>query len=161
MKIDKVLIGQRIEAALTGAGLKKKDLATALGVSPASVSGYCAGTTEPSLSSLATIAEVCGVNLEQLILGKTHEVPATITREEALREALKQALAGDDHLVREAQADYAPANDKERRLLTAFRQLSERRQDRLIEDAEEGVFVLQQSRRRGERGGNLPESNCA
>ena len=144
MKIDKVLIGHRIEAALTDAGLKKKDLATALGVSPASVSGYCAGTTEPSLSSLATIAEVCGVNLERLVLGKIHEGQTTITRLESAEADAGEQWVGQTRRsaprIGEGDACYLKGtvhlSNTELRLLAAFRDIDAGQQSSIIGIAE-------------------------
>jgi transcriptional regulator with XRE-family HTH domain len=71
MKITKEAIGQRIKQALVRAGQTQRALASELGVSAGSVSGYVKGINEPSAAALAQISTFCGVSLSWLVTG-TH-----------------------------------------------------------------------------------------
>jgi transcriptional regulator with XRE-family HTH domain len=70
MKINKEVIGQRIKQALEKAGLTQRALASELGVSAGSVSGYVKGLNEPGVAALGKIADFCGVSLNWLITGE-------------------------------------------------------------------------------------------
>lgn len=70
MEINKEAIGRRIKQALDVAGLTQRALATELGVSAGSVSGYVNGLNEPNAAALAQIASLCKVSLSWLITGE-------------------------------------------------------------------------------------------
>lgn len=154
MNTDKVHIGRRVQAALDETGLKKKDLAAALGVSPGSVSGYCSGSTEPSGASLATIARLCNVNLHWLITGDGDKSPS-------LRQDKPRAWPEQDRRaaprVAEGDACYLKGtvhlSNTELRLLASFRELDTGQQGNIIGIAE--AFRVANESRENVGGGSI------
>ena len=60
---------QRLNAALSKAGLSQSQLAQELGISSAAVSGWCKGTKQPKSAHVGRLAEILMVDVEFLLLG--------------------------------------------------------------------------------------------
>ena len=78
----KVIIGQRINAALARHGMMQKDLAKAIGVHDNVISYYCSAARTPNWGQLALIAEILETSVDYL-LGRTDN-PSINTSERAI-----------------------------------------------------------------------------
>lgn len=76
------MLGPRIAALRHSAGLSQAELAEKLKISPSAVGMYEQGRREPSLGTLATMAELFGVTIDFLVTGKadSDEEQETLSR---------------------------------------------------------------------------------
>lgn len=160
-------IGQRIKARLDTTRAKQSELAKYAGIAPSSLSQIIAGDKGTSVDRLAKIADFLNVTLDYLITGKERlPIAPQPTKEDALLlavtsdpvtlEKIKDKLR---HQIREETPAYTTAlTSNETRLLKAFALLDARRQERLIDTAEDmSVALLRGSGQEEERRGE----NCA
>jgi transcriptional regulator with XRE-family HTH domain len=167
MTINQADIGKRIKAALNAAKVTQKELAKALGVSESAVSAYTHGDSQPSAAGWVIISRMCDRSIDYLITGKERPPIATqptkedalllaVTSDPATLEKIKDKLR---HQIREETPAYTTAlTNNETRLLKAFSLLDGRRQERLIDTAEDmSVALLRGSGQEEDRRGE----NCA
>ena len=163
-------IGKRIRDIRLSKGLTQAELGGLLGLSDKSVSSYEKGNSDLSTFVAAKIAEIGGRSIDWLITGK--EKPSNTpqpTKEDALRlvltsdPALVEKIKDDlRHQIREETPNYqSRLSSNETRLLKAFALLDDRRQERLIDTAEDmSVALLRGSDQEGTgRGRNCAGSN--
>ncbi|OEU59688.1 MAG: hypothetical protein BA870_06795 [Desulfuromonadales bacterium C00003094] len=126
MKVNKGVIGQRIKQALERAGLTQRALASELGVSAGSVSGYVKGLNEPNAAALAKVAHVCGVSLNWLITGETlPEIKADLSQKsDSLDPRLTQIVI--DKLRAETPVEDLTLTAMEEAVVLMIRHLSEK-----------------------------------
>ena len=155
MKIDKEVVGKRIKEALDKAGVSQRRLSQALNLSDPSITAYVQGTSEPSAQGFAVIAELCGVTIDWLITGRNPEIEQSNT-DTALTDRQKKGA----HLIAELAEEYGikspvalpgPAedqlNNEEKRLIAAFRGLSDRARKRELEGIEELAGFTREERK--------------
>ena len=65
------MLGSRIAALRRGAGMSQSELAQHLKISPSTVGMYEQGRREPSVETLAAMAELFCVSIDFLVTGKT------------------------------------------------------------------------------------------
>ena len=73
-------IGKRIRKRRQELKLTQEDLASALGLTPQHISGIEQDKRNPSLSSLAKLAEELGITVDYLVTGKEGVIVDTIQR---------------------------------------------------------------------------------
>lgn len=144
-------VGQRIRRQRRLLNMTQSALAAELGVSQSAISAMEIGDAQPSLDFLIWFAEKTNTSVEYLVTGKGPETEARLQTPES-SEALKKVVAdvvaylarekkkgGGE--VTEALHAYGTApfslTEKEIRLVTALRQLDEKRQNRIVEFAED------------------------
>lgn len=162
--------GERIRGALIDQGLQQKHLAKVAGIAPSTLSEIISGDRSASTDKLARISTALDLSLDYLITGKERPQKAPQpTKEDALRlvltsdpqlvEKIKDDLR---HQIQEETPVYQFRHSKnEERLLKAFALLDARRQERLIDTAEDmSVALLRGSDQEGAgRGTNCAGSN--
>lgn len=167
MKINKKEIGARIKAARADAGLQQNDLAKKAGLAQSTLSEIISGSRVTSVENLTKIASALDLSLDYLITGqeRPQKVPQQ-TKEDALR----LVLTSDPQLVEKIKDDLrhqiqeeTPAyqfrhTSNETRLLKAFALLDARRQERLIDTAEDMSVALLRGSGQEEAGRG---TNCA
>jgi len=177
MSESKEKIGLRIKAARKAKKLKQSDIADALGVTNKAVCVYETGVSNVTPTALAIISRLVGRSLEWLITGKE---PASEPEKKPeitypLAETEKNALSTAESIIERfglnnrfqvVEIHHPPVAAEtmtadEQRLLKAFRKLDERRQERLVEDAEDMVLARKESHENGDKGGGLADVNCA
>ena len=60
----------RLKAVLADAGQTNKWLAEQLGKDPVTISKWCTNTVQPDLQTLSKIADLLGVAIRELLVGK-------------------------------------------------------------------------------------------
>lgn len=86
------MLGARIAALRKAAGMNQAQLAQRLKISASAVGMYEQGRREPSVDTLAALAEVFGVSIDYLVTGKAASEP----EERALNELLLSRVAATD-----------------------------------------------------------------
>ena len=115
------IITDRIDRLLKQNGMLKKDIYTAIGISPAAYSQWKLGQSQPTLGKLRRAADVLGVDLAEIISTKS-----TVSYGNApLVETKKAATSDGDGL-----------SDKELLLLSIFNSLPEDRQWAILRQAQ-------------------------
>ena len=74
-----------LQAARSKKGMTQKELASAVGIAPSTISNYEAGEREPSLDILCAMADALDCSLDMLILGKEKDRPEWRSIEEIAR----------------------------------------------------------------------------
>ena len=69
-------IGKRIGLLRRQKGMTQEELANAMGVSPQAVSKWENDQTCPDISALPKLSKLLGVSVDELLSGKTEELPA-------------------------------------------------------------------------------------
>lgn len=111
---------ERLKRAMKLAGLSSKELAGQMGVSPITVSRWRTGERQPTLKTLAELAEVLGVSLSYLIEGVGSPVPALPAWLRRLATLLDKGVDGKTALDMATRASPKPRQTAaERRLLQA------------------------------------------
>ena len=72
----------RIKEARQASGISQKELASRLGIAPATLSGYESGAHDPKSELLSEIANICGVSVD-FLLGREPENKKTTTSDDA------------------------------------------------------------------------------
>jgi transcriptional regulator with XRE-family HTH domain len=85
-------LGQRIAALRREKGLKQDELAEKLGVSPQAVSKWENDQTCPDISLLPSLAKILGVSVDELLSGKTENIPAVRILPEDERKDIKDMM---------------------------------------------------------------------
>ena len=88
-------IGNKIKAYRELNKMTQKDIAEILGVEPATISKYEAGTIEPSIESLKRLAETFNVTVDELIKDEEKFDVSKINVLEVLREQKEMGLKGN------------------------------------------------------------------
>lgn len=88
-------IKDRISYVITVSGLKKNEFAKRINISPASVSQLCAGITNPSNQTIASICEKFGVDRIWLETG-AGEPFRPVDRNEEIAAILGRAIVNND-----------------------------------------------------------------
>ena len=151
--------------------MNQAELGKAVGVGKAMVSKYEAGAAKVTPESLLIMSNLFTVTLDYLIIGK--DFPQTPPQPPTKEDALRLVLTSDPQLVEKIKDDLrhqiqeetptyqSRLTSNETRLLKAFSFLDARRQERLIDTAEDmSVALLRGSDQEGTgRGRNCAESN--
>lgn len=164
MEIKKKDIGERIKKALNEAGVQQNNLAHMIGLAQSTLSEIINGNRVTSLENLTKIAKALDLSLDYLIIGKERPLKSPQpTKEDALLlavtsdpETLEKVKDKLRHQIREETPAYNGLSNDEQRLLKAYRLLDARRQERLIDTAEDMSVALS-------RGfdSNQGEGDCA
>lgn len=140
MSAGKKDIGVRLETAIAKAGITQKELARRTGIAETNISAYKTGDRYPKTETLVTLCSALGVSIDWLITGKSAETLLQVSKEDAIKEALKACLSDDQKLIseiREAVGIYKPpSNPKEETLMRIFRRLHPAEQDKVLEIAQ-------------------------
>lgn len=88
-------IGNKIKAYRELNKMTQKDIAEILGVEPATISKYEAGTIEPSIESLKRLAETFNITVDELIKDEEKFDVSKINVLEVLREQKEMGLKGN------------------------------------------------------------------
>ena len=86
------MLGARIAALRRAAGMNQSELAKKLKISTSAVGMYEQGRREPSLETLAAIAQIFGVSIDFLVTGK----PATDPEERLINDLLLERVGAAD-----------------------------------------------------------------
>jgi len=176
MRFNLVQIGERIKQVRgdrSGSAFGK-----IVGVSSNMISNYENGLAWPKAQTLARIIELSRKSADWLLYGQggsTNEPEKKPEITYPLAETEKNALQTAESIIERFglekrfqvieihQPPAAPETmtEDEQRLLKAFRKLDGRRQERLIEDAEDMVLARKESHENGHRGGESADMNCA
>ncbi len=90
------MLGTRIAALRKAAGMNQTQLAQILKISSSAVGMYEQGRREPSLDTLAAIADIFGVSIDFLVTGR----PATEEEQDAMQSlVLSRTSAADERLA--------------------------------------------------------------
>lgn len=134
-------IGERIKAIRGKLGISGAELGELLGVKRSAVSQYETGENSPSLKSLCILASLGEMTIDQLITGDNPEKATEISRDDAIKEALRAFISEDHQFLKEIKetiSEYAlPHGDpQEHRLLKIFRRLHPAERDKVLEIAQ-------------------------
>lgn len=170
-------IGARIRAIRSELKLTQAEFGDKLNASKSSISCYESGAHDTSPAFLIKLSELSGKSLEWLMSGKEADTESkkNVFISYSLAEDEKNALTTAESIIERfgldkrfqvteihhsaAQSEIISKDEKQ--LLKAFRQLDHRRQERLIEDAEDMVLARKESHEKGLRAGGLMDLNCA
>ena len=84
--MDQIKIGKFIADCRKNKNLTQEKLAELIGISPQSISKWETDVAVPELSKLVKMAEVFGVSLDALVLGKDDEVKVEEIKEEEAKD---------------------------------------------------------------------------
>lgn len=170
-------MGKRLEEIRGSLHLTQEEMGCKLGKGKGSISKYENGDAAPQLDTLVKYVELGGVSFDWIFTGKSQTIdqekkpeityPLTETENNALHTAENIIERfGLDNRFQIAEIQGTPIQveamtDNEKRLFTAFRSLDTRRQERLMEDAEDMVLARKESHEKGNMGGGLMDLNCA
>ena len=88
------MLGEKIKKYRETKNIKQSEIADMLGVSPATVSKYEAGTLEPSIESIKKLSELFEVSIDELLKDDTFDI-SKIDILEILREQKEMKLKGN------------------------------------------------------------------
>lgn len=92
-------LGERLRVAIEQTGVSQTTLAEALGVSQPAVSAWCADRRTPRAESVIKIADMLGVSVDWLLLGRRLEVSEQRAYDAGFRAGVRAAKEAIDGLV--------------------------------------------------------------
>lgn len=87
------IVAENITRYLEERGMEQKDLAKAIGVSPASVSGWCAGNVMPRPDKLDAMSQIFGCSRKELLAKRSTSEVERLAEELKSREDFQQLIA--------------------------------------------------------------------